>query len=309
MRDPPPPRLLDRVRAATRLRHLSRRTEKAYVHWIRRFVVFHGKRHPTEMGEPEVTRFLSALATEGHVSASTQNQALAALLFLYRVVLGRELTWMDDVVRAKRPTRLPVVLSRDEVPAVLAELSGPPRLVTTLLYGAGLRVLEALRLRHKDVDFDRGQLVVRGGKGDLDRATMLPGGVRSLLQAQVERALRLHRDDVRLGAGWVELPLALGRKYPRAGREPRCPPLLRDTPPRGRLRHPDRPEAPRAPRSAHDHGLHPRPAPRPGRRTEPDGRPARPRHPHTTRALYRPRRLYNPHTTPAARASKAPRFS
>ena len=129
-----------------------------------------------EMGEPEVTRFLTALAVERRVSASTQNQALAAILFLYRVVLGRELVWMDDVVRAKRPTRLPVVLSQDEVRAVLAELSGPPLLVATLLYGAGLRVLEALRLRCKDVDFDRGQLVVRGGKGDRDRVTMLPGG-------------------------------------------------------------------------------------------------------------------------------------
>jgi integrase len=182
--------------------------------------VFHGKRNPVEMGEPEVTRFLSALATEGRVGASTQNQALAAILFLYRVVLGRELAWMDDVVRAKRPVRVPVVLSRDEVRSGLAGLSGSPLLVVALLYGAGLRVLEALRLRWKDVDFDRGQLVVREGKGDRDRVTMLPEGVRSPLRAHLGRVRRQHRDDLRRGAGWVELPLALGRKYPRAGREP-----------------------------------------------------------------------------------------
>jgi len=162
----PPPRLLDRVRGAVRLRHLSCRTEKAYVGWIRRFILFHAKRHPIEMGPAEITRFLSALATERNVSASTQNQALAALLFLYRDVLDRDVPWLDELVRARRPTRLPVVLSRDEVGVVIGELQGVHRLMATLLYGAGLRLLECARLRVKDVDFGRSQITVRGGKGD-----------------------------------------------------------------------------------------------------------------------------------------------
>ena len=170
----PKPRLLDRVREATRARHYSRRTEKAYVAWIRRFVLFHGKRHPLEMGGPEVTRFLTSLAVEGHVAGSTQNQALSALLFLYREVLAQELPWLDDIVRAKRTARLPVVLTRDEVRAVIRQLRGVHRLMAILLYGAGLRLLEAARVRVKDVDFARNQIMVRGGKGDKDRATPLP---------------------------------------------------------------------------------------------------------------------------------------
>jgi integron integrase len=214
-----PPKLLDRVRAAVRLRHLSRRTEKTYVAWIRRFVLFHAKRHPGEMGADEVTRFLSSLATVGGVSASTQNQALAALLFLYRVVLEHDLPWLDEVVRAKAAAHVPVVMSRAEVEAVLRELRGMPQLMAVLLYGAGLRLLECARLRVKDVDFDRRQLVVRAGKGDRDRASVLPESACAPLRRHLERVARLHRQDVADGAGWVELPSAVGRKYRNAGRD------------------------------------------------------------------------------------------
>jgi integrase len=177
---PRQPRLLDRVREALRLRHYSRRTERAYVGWIRRYILFHGKRHPAEMGAEEVSRFLSFLAVEGKVSASTQNQALAALLFLYGSVLGVDLPWLDDLVRAARPHRLPVVFSRDEVRAVLLALRGTPRLLAVLLYGAGLRLLECARLGVKDVDFATTQVVVRSGKGDRDRVTLLPAAAQYL---------------------------------------------------------------------------------------------------------------------------------
>ena len=215
----PTPRLLDRVREAIRARHYSRRTEKAYVAWIRRFILFHGKRHPLEMGGPEVTRFLTSLAVEGHVAGSTQNQALSALLFLYREVLAQELPWLDDIVRAKRTARLPVVLTRDEVRAVIRQLRGVHRLMAILLYGAGLRLLEAARMRVKDVDFARNQIMVRGGKGDKDRATPLPSVVIADLAKHLEGVKRQHDADLRHGAGWVELPWALARKYPNAGRE------------------------------------------------------------------------------------------
>jgi integron integrase len=216
---PNPPRLLDRVRATLRARHCSLRTEKAYVAWIRRFILFHGKRHPAEMGAGEITRFLSALAIERNVAASTQNQALSALLFLYREVLEQDLPWLDDIVRAKRPARVPVVLSRGEVHAVLDALDGPVRLLALLLYGAGLRLLEALRLRVKDVDFARNQITVRGGKGDRDRVTMLPASLSVDLAKHLETVRHQHETDLRAGAGWVELPWALARKYPNAGRE------------------------------------------------------------------------------------------
>ncbi len=217
--DPPRPRLLDRVREALRSRHYSRRTEEAYIAWIRRYIFFHGKRHPAEMGGPEVTRFLTALAVEGRVAASTQNQALSALLFLYREVLGVELPWLDDVVRAKRPDRLPVVLTRDEVRALLERLSGAPRLMACLLYGAGLRVLECCRLRVQDVDFGSNRIVVRGGKGDKDRMTMLPATVKTDLVRHLAAVRDQHQRDLAIGAGWVELPTALARKYSHAGRE------------------------------------------------------------------------------------------
>ena len=213
------PRLLDRVREVLRARHSSRRTEKSYVAWIRRYIVFHGKRHPAEMGAVEVTQFLSSLAQQDHVAASTQNQALSALLFLYRQVLQVEMPWLDNVVRAKRGERLPVVLTREEVRAVIRELQGPPRLMAILLYGAGLRLLECARLRVKDVDFATNQIIVRAGKGDRDRVTMLPAVVRTDLVRHVEMVRRQHEADLRHGAGWVELPWALARKYPNAGRE------------------------------------------------------------------------------------------
>lgn len=172
-----PPKLLDRVRQAIRLRHYSERTEQAYVSWIRRFIVFHEKRHPRDLGEQEVTAFLSSLATRG-VSASTQNQALSAILFLYDVVVGQRLAWMNDIVRAQRPVRRPVVLSREEVSSLLSHLSGPVWLMAALMYGAGLRLLECAELRVKDINFDRGELVVRDGKGGKDRVTMLPGAMK-----------------------------------------------------------------------------------------------------------------------------------
>lgn len=213
------PRLLDRVRAGIRARHYSRRTERAYVAWIRKFVLFHGKRHPTELGEQEISAFLTHLAVSAKVSASTQNQALSALLFLYRDVLARDLEWLDGVVRAKRPVRLPVVLSRAEAAALLGHLHGVPRLMASLLYGSGLRLLECCRLRVKDVDFDRREITVRDGKGRKDRVTMLPAGLAAPLAAQIERVRRQHAEDLRAGAGSVELPGALDRKYPRAAWE------------------------------------------------------------------------------------------
>jgi len=207
------------VRAALRIRHYSPRTEEAYVGWIRRFIFFHAKRHPLEMGTAEVARFLSWLAVEGKVSASTQNQALCARLFLYRDVLDQDLPWLEDLVRAKRPHRLPVVLTRDEVRAVLDHLDGTPHLMALLLYGAGLRLLECARLRVKDVDPGSNQITVRAGKGDKDRITMLPGAVKPDLARHLERVGAQHRADIARGAGWVEMPNALRRKYPNAGRE------------------------------------------------------------------------------------------
>ncbi len=207
------------MRHAARLRHLSRRTEDAYANWIRRFILFHGKRHPQEMAGPEVVAFLTDLAVRGGVAASTQNQALAAILFLYRVVLGRDLEGLRDMVRARRPHRLPVVLSRDEVRAVLAELPDVPRLVATLLYGGGLRLLEALRLRVKDVDFGRQQLSVRQGKGNRDRGAPLPRIAESVLHRHLERVARLHQEDLARGVWGPPLPGGLERKYPNAPRE------------------------------------------------------------------------------------------
>jgi integron integrase len=215
----PAPQPGDRARAAMRLRRFSRRTEDAYIGWMRRFWEFCGRRNPAELGAEEVTAFLSSLATERGVAASTQNQALAALLFLFREVLGRELPWLDELVRAKVRRRIPVVMSRDEVRAVLARMDGAPRLMATLLYGAGLRLLEVCRLRVKDLEFDRNQLVVREGKGDKDRVTLLPAVVQPQLRAWLERVRAQHAADLAAGAGWVELPSALGAKLPNAGRE------------------------------------------------------------------------------------------
>ena len=214
-----PPKLLDRVRRAIQIRHYSVRTEHAYVHWVRRFVLFHGKRHPAGLGAPEVSEFLSHLATHGRVAASTQNQARNALLFLYREVLLQPLPELEEVVRAKPPHRLPVVLTPGEVTALLAALSGPPRLVAGLLYGSGLRLLEGLRVRVKDLDFERGEILVRDGKGRRDRVTMLPRRLTGPLRQQLEIARALHRADLAEGFGAVFLPDALAQKYPSADRE------------------------------------------------------------------------------------------
>ncbi|MBI5853107.1 MAG: integron integrase [Planctomycetes bacterium] len=202
-----------------RLRHLSRRTEEAYVGWMRRFWEFSGRRDPSELGAEQVTAFLSSLATLGRVSAATQNQALAALLFLYRDVLGRDLPWLDGLVRAELRQRQPVVMSRAEVRALLDRMDGVPRLMATLLYGAGLRLLECCRLRVKDVDLDRNQLVVRSGKGDKDRVTMLPAIARPALVVWMERVRAQRQRDLERDAGWVELPNALARKLGSAGRD------------------------------------------------------------------------------------------
>jgi len=217
--DAPKPRLLDRVRNAIRARHYSRRTEKAYVAWIRRYIFFHGKRHPAEMGAPELTRFLTSLAVDRKVAASTQNQALSALLFLYREVLEQQVPWLDDLVYAKRPHHLPVVLTPEEVRAVLAEIHGVPRLMAILLYGAGLRLLECARLRVQDLDIARNQIVVRSGKGNKDRLTTLPVAIKPDLMRHLASVRNQHQIDLQAGAGWVELPGALGKKYPNAGRE------------------------------------------------------------------------------------------
>jgi integron integrase len=213
------PKLLEQVRAAIRLRHYSLRTEEAYVQWIKRFIFFHDKRHPLDMGEKEITQFLSALAVKGHVSASTQNQALCALLFLYRHVLDQQVGWLDEMVRARRPQRLPIVLSRPEVRALLGALDGVHWLMASLLYGAGLRLLECLRLRVKDLDFAKRQLVVRAGKGDKDRVTVLPVAVAEPLTVQLAKVQTLHQQDLAQGFGRVYLPDALDRKYPQADKE------------------------------------------------------------------------------------------
>jgi len=215
----PPPRLLDRVRLAIRARHYSFRTEEAYVAWVKRFILFHGKHHPAEMGEPEINRFLTDLAVNRKVSASTQNQALSALLFLYQHVLNQPIGWVNPAVRAKRPERLPVVLTKQEVKAVLDLMEGSPKRIAALLYGAGLRLTECLQLRVKDIDFAANQIVVRHGKGQKDRLTVLPAMVKGPLAAHLDRVRRLHQQDLHEGYGRVQLPDALARKYPNADRE------------------------------------------------------------------------------------------
>ena len=213
------PKLLDQVRAALRVKHYSLRTEDAYINWIKRFIIFHGKRHPSDMGEREVNEFLSYLAVKRNVAASTQNQALSALVFLYKEALNKPLGWLGDVARAKKPERLPVVLTREEALALLNHLTGTSLLVASLLYGSGLRLLEALRLRVKDVDFNYNQITVRDGKGFKDRVTMLPASVKQPLRNQLKKARDIHRADLIAGFGTVYLPYALERKYPNANRQ------------------------------------------------------------------------------------------
>jgi integron integrase len=215
---PQPPKLLDRVRHACRARHYSIRTEDAYARWAERFIRFHRIRHPLDLAEPEVNAFLTDLAVNGHVAASTQNQALAALLFLYDAVLGRPLDELA-VVRASRPRRVPVVLTRDEVRAVLGRLDGVHGLIGRLLYGTGMRLLEGLRLRVKDVDFGLSQVTIRGGKGDKDRRTVLPDALKPALAAHLDGVKAQHDADLAAGGGRVYLPTALARKYPGAEAE------------------------------------------------------------------------------------------
>jgi integron integrase len=218
MTAPQPPKLLDRLRHACRVRHFSLRTEDAYTAWAERFIRFHDIRHPDTMGEPEVNAFLTHLAVDRTVSASTQNQAMCALLFLYDAVLGRPLDQLN-VVRANRPKRLPSVMTRDEVARVLAAMTGVTKLVAQIQYGSGLRVLEALQLRVKDIDFDGSKIVVRDGKGHQDRLTVLPAAIVSALQEHLTERRATHARDLARGLGRVPLPDALARKYPNADRE------------------------------------------------------------------------------------------
>ena len=211
------PRLMPSLREALRLRRYSLKTEKAYTHWVERYLRFHHMRQPKEMGAKEVMAFLNHLASERQVAAATQNQALAALLFLYREVLGMALPWLDDLVRAKTAKRLPTVLTRDEVQAILAQFSGTRWLRVSLLYGAGLRLNECLCLRVKDVDFTGSKLVIRQAKGNKDRVTLLPQRLKPVLAAHVERVKALHAEDLARGLGEAPLPQALAGKYPGAG--------------------------------------------------------------------------------------------
>lgn len=211
--------LLERVPGAIRSRQYSRRTEKAYMGWIRRFISFNGGRDPNELGARDVAQFLSMLAVRGNVAPSTQNQAFSALLFLYREVIGLELTGLDETVRAKRPQRIPQVLTPAEVQSILHHLAGSPLLMASVMYGAGLRLLECARLRVKDVDFSRNEITVRDGKGRKDRVSVLPHRLAEALRAQIERTRRQHLADLSVGAGSVDLPDALARKYPSAARE------------------------------------------------------------------------------------------
>lgn len=210
--------LLEAVRGRCRVKHYSLRTEEAYTGWIKRFILFHRKRHPKEMSGPEVEQFLTYLAVRLSVSPSTQNQALSALLFLYREVLGTTLPWMENVVRAKRPSHLPVVLSTEEVNRVLARLDGREWLMASLLYGTGMRLMECVRLRVKDVDFARNEIMVRDGKGGKDRHTVLPAKLVAPLRAQIEKAREYHREDMLSKWQGVYLPDALAQKYPKANR-------------------------------------------------------------------------------------------
>jgi len=212
-------KLLDQVSEVMRFKHYSLRTETTYREWIRRYILFHGKRHPKEMGAFEVERFLSDLAVRGKVAASTQNQAFNALLFLYREVLDKEVGRIEGVERAKRPERLPVVMTREEVARVLAVMTGTYQLMARLLYGAGLRLMECVRLRVKDVDFGQNQIVVRDGKGFKDRVTLLPEMAKGPLKDHLRRVKILHEEELAAGNGQVHLPYALERKYPNANRE------------------------------------------------------------------------------------------
>jgi len=213
------PKLLDQVRETIRRKHYSIRTEAAYVDWIKRYIFFHNKNHPAEMGAKEIEQFLNHLAVQKHVAASTQNQALSALVFLYREVLKKDFEWMDNLERAKKPERLPVVLTEDELRHVLAHLDGRNWLMASLVYGSGMRLMECVRLRIKDVDFEYRQITVRDGKGQKDRVTMLSESSSAVLKHHLERVRLMHQKDLADGYGQTYLPYALERKYKNASRE------------------------------------------------------------------------------------------
>lgn len=222
MENPSPasaPKLLDQVRGKIRLKHYSIRTEQAYTDWIRRFILHFGKRHPSELGAQEVEQFLTYLAVEGQVAAATQNQAKSALLFLYREVLALDLPWLGNIEQAKAPKRLPVVLTRNEVQSILCELRGTHWLIGSLLYGTGMRLMEGLRLRVKDIEFERGEILIRDGKGFKDRVTMLPAALSGPLKQHLKDIKSLHEKDLAEGFGSVYLPHALEKKYPGRGHD------------------------------------------------------------------------------------------
>jgi integron integrase len=282
-------RLFDVAREKMRTRHMAYRTEQAYLQWIRRYIAFHDRRHPRDLGGPEVEQFLTHLAVERKVSASTQSQALQALLFLYRVVLAVDLPWLENVTRATRPRRLPVVLGRAEVRTLLGNLDGTPALVANLLYGSGLRLLEALRLRVKDLLLERHELVVRDGKGSKDRVTVVPVAIDTRLREHMARLHAWFEKERRDGAPGVSLPRALAGKYRGASvswgwqyvfparsicRDPYGPGLIRHASPRGRLRHPHGAGAAGPRRREDHHDLHPRDA-KGGEGREEPARPVR----------------------------------
>jgi len=214
-----PPRLLDQVSDVMRYKHYSRRTEQSYIHWIRRYIFFHNKKHPKDMGKDEIVRFLTHLAVDRQVSPSTQNLALSSILFLYKEVLKIELPWIDNFERAKRSKHIPVVFTRDEIKRLLAQFDGTYWLMFSLMYGSGLRLLECLRLRVKDIDFHYKQIIVRDGKGNKDRVTVLPMPLIEPLQNHLSRVKQRHAQDLEDGYGRTKLPYALERKYPNANRE------------------------------------------------------------------------------------------
>lgn len=214
-----PPKLLDQLRERVRIKHYSYKTEQSYVQWVKRYILFHNKRHPKDMGEQEITQFLSHLAIKQNVSASTQNQALCAIVFLYKHVLNKALGEFTKIVWAKRPKRLPVVLSREEVKEILENISGTIWLVVSLLYGSGLRLNECLKLRVKDIDFEYNQLLIRSAKGGKDRYTLLPNIIKTTLQQHLLKVQKLHQQDLKNGYGNVHLPYAIERKYPKASKE------------------------------------------------------------------------------------------
>jgi len=213
---PQPPKLLDRLREALCSRHYSRKTEQTYCHWVKRYIYFHNLRHPAQMAEPEINAYLAHLAVKENVSASTQTQALSALLFLYRYVLDREIGDLGEVIRARKPPPIPVVMTREEVKAVLGNLTGDKWLLASLMYGAGLRLMECLRLRVQEIDFARNEILIRDGKGAKDRITMLPESLKTPLQDHLKRVKIIHDRDLNDGWGWGQMPTALDRKYPNA---------------------------------------------------------------------------------------------